>query len=47
MICYIITSVKLPMSMLFFVMLVLVIAMAAAAVAIIKMTDMVMTPFSQ
>jgi hypothetical protein len=35
------------MSMLFFVMLVMVIAMAAAAVAIIKMTDMVMTPFSQ
>jgi hypothetical protein len=36
------------MSMLFFVMLVMVIAMAAAAaVAIIKMTDMIMTPFSQ
>ena len=31
MICYIITLVKLPMSMLFFVMLVMVIAMAAAA----------------
>ena len=46
MICYIITLVKLPMSMLFFVMLVMVIAMAAA-VAIVKMTDMIMTPIPQ